>query len=64
MTEHVESELLLLLLPGRQRNEPKGNQRKRRQENEHTHREKFNSRERILKDTIKRCIKQPKLTFP
>lgn len=50
MTEHVESELLLLLLPGRQRNEPKGNQRKRKQENEHIHREKFNSKERILKD--------------
>lgn len=27
MTEHVESELLLLLLPGRQRDEPHGNQR-------------------------------------
>lgn len=41
MTEHVESELLLLLLPGRQRNEPNGNQRKRKQEKEYIHREKF-----------------------
>lgn len=45
MTEHVESELLLLLLPGRQRNEPKENQRKKKQEKEHIHREKFSSRE-------------------
>lgn len=50
MTEHVESELLLLLLPGRQRNEPNANQRKKKQEYEHTYREKFSSRERILKD--------------
>lgn len=50
MTEHVESELLLLLLPGRQRNEPDGNQRKRKQENEHIHRGKFSSRERLLKN--------------
>lgn len=50
MTEHVESELLLLLLPGRQRNEPNGNQRKRKQENEHIYRENFSSRERIFKD--------------
>lgn len=41
MTEHVESELLLLLLPGRQRNEPNANQRKRKQENEHIHRGKI-----------------------
>lgn len=38
MTEHVESELLLLLLPGRQRNEPNGNQRKRKREKEYIHR--------------------------
>lgn len=50
MTEHVESELLLLLLPGKQRNEPDGNQTERKRENEHTHREKFSSRERIVKD--------------
>lgn len=50
MTEHVESELLLLLLPGRQRNEPNGNQTKRKQENEHIHRGKFSSTERILND--------------
>lgn len=40
MTEHVESELLLLLLPGRQRNEPNWNQTKRKQEYEQTHKEK------------------------
>lgn len=50
MTEHVESELLLLLLPGRQRNEPNANQRKKKQEYEHIYRKKFSSRERILKD--------------
>jgi len=49
MTEHVESELLPLLLPGRQGSEPDGSQRKRRQENEHIHTGKFSSTERILK---------------
>lgn len=47
MTEHVESELLLLLLPGRQRNEPNGNQRKKEtREGIHTQRKI----QRILKD--------------
>lgn len=47
MTEHVESELLLLLLPGRQRNEPNGNQRqKETREGIHTQRKI----QRILKD--------------
>lgn len=63
MTEHVESELLLLLLPGRQRNEPNGNQRKRKQENEHIHREKFSSRERILKDN-QALYQRTKMYFP
>lgn len=64
MTEHVESELLLLLLPGRQRNEPNWNQTKRKQEYEQTHKEKkFSSRERILKD-IEFCIQNEKLSFP
>ena len=55
MTEHVESELLLLLLPGRQRNEPNGNQRKKKQENEHIH------RERILKGQSSFVLKNQNL---
>lgn len=49
MTEHVESELLLLLLPGRQRHEPNGNHRKRKQGKD-TYTEKNSVPERILKD--------------
>lgn len=36
MTEHVESELLLLLLPGKQRNEPHGKPRKGETRGRHT----------------------------